>query len=91
MITLNKERAETPAEAAAEAQAQLVLARQLMLDAGFNQVRVDQLECGPIMVETGYVYGETRLTVHKPSSRIDLRLTGWSIDQFDRFRELVMV
>lgn len=91
MITSDKTRPETPAEAAREARAQLSAARALLFAAGFEQVRVDQLQCGPIMVETGYVYGETRLTVHKPGLRRDFRLTGYNDSEFEEFRNLIAV
>lgn len=88
---LKKERIDTPAKAARKAQAQLSAARALMLGDGFDQARVDQLLKGDVLVETGYVYGETRLTVHKPGVRRDFRLTGYNDSDFEEFRALIAI
>ena len=78
-------------EAARVAREQMSEARRLLIEAGFKQTRVDQLTCGPVMVETGYTYGESRLTVHVGGQVHKLLLFGRDTEQFDRFRDLVMV
>lgn len=90
MIETEWVKPDTPAKAAHEARRQLTEAIARLRSAGFEQIRVDQLAAGPVMVEIGYVYGESRLTVHKESGVTDFRLTGYEHDKFDQFLELAI-
>lgn len=77
---------------AADAKSQLTAALALMETNGFERIRVDQLQ-GPdgTIVETGYVYGESRLTVLSRDGEPvhEFRLNGRSPHRFNQFKELV--
>lgn len=89
---------DTPAGWADQARDCLTLAHQLLPRAGYRPIRIDQWEHPEtkVLVETGYTYGETRLTVHawkgdRPEVT-DLRVTGPSgNDRFRTFRQLANV
>lgn len=82
----------SPAAAAEIARAMLTDAVGLLRESGFANIRFDQWEhpTTKVMVETGYTYGETRLTVHDGGEVSDLRLTGRSSREFNRFRRLAL-
>lgn len=83
----------TPAEAARNARLMLAAAHEALGQNGFRNIRVDQWEHPEtkILVETGYTYGETRLTVHDGQSKWDMRLTGRDHGEFRRFRKLAEI
>lgn len=94
MTTITTDRDLLPAEAARAARSQLSAAVALIQKQGFKKIRFDQYEhhCGTV-VETGYVYGESRLTVTLPDGTPmrEFKLTGHSLDVFNEFKDLVLV
>lgn len=79
----------SPAGAALRARVMLTAATEVLSRNGFDHIRFDQWENPKtsILVETGYTYGETRLTVHRPGETpYDFRLTGRSQAEYDEFK-----
>lgn len=79
-------------QAAVDARSQLSAARALMLKVGYTPGRMYQLVCPTtgMVVETGYTYGESRLTVRTSDGRYagEYRLNGRSTVEFDAFKQL---
>jgi hypothetical protein len=93
-IDLNDPARKAARLAATRSRLAVATAQSLLTAAGYEKIRVDQ-HLHPEtrkMVETGYVYGEARLTVHVPRQDyvspevFEFRLTGHG-SHADRFRE----
>jgi len=90
----------TPAGWATQARDCLKLALAQLTASQYRQVRIDRWEHPQTktVIETGYAYGETRLTVHETREEYaspvvtDIRVTGPSgNEQFRTFRRLAGV